>query len=290
VHAADKPRIALPSELPGYTRWEVARHHGDDSLWLIIDQGVYDVSPYLAKHPGGAPVLQAYAGQDVTEIFHGLTTHDAPAVRALLPRFRIGRVLPNAPGFDAKLYAVLCTLIRCHQSSRLQFEHTMEGSLGLKVFSDENAHMLLLAENLPVVFELLGGDGLLNLYQQPSARKVCADAQRLSRDMDFGGSLAPEDIGLAERRVRLLAEFDLGLSERLLSIAFDFAAEVATESDRTEQRHARLANALLHDLAAYFDSFALSASIAEGDARSHAARDGASAESPSSTGADRPLR
>jgi hypothetical protein len=108
--------------------------------------------------------------------------------------------------------------------------------------------------------------------------------------MDFSGSLAPEDIGLAERRLRLLAEFDLGLSERLLSIAFDFAAEVATESDRTEQRHARLANALLHDLAAYFDSFALAAGIPDGDARTHAARDGASAESTSSTGAGRPLR
>jgi hypothetical protein len=290
VHAADKPPIEVPPELPGYTRWEVARHHGDDSLWLVIDQGVYDVSPYLAKHPGGAPVLQAYAGQDVTEIFRGLTTHDAPAVRALLPRFRIGRVLPNASGFDARTYAVVCTLIRCHQSSRLQFEHAMGGSLGLKVFSDENAHMLLLEENLPAVFELLGADGLLNLYQQPSARKVCADAQRLSRDMDFSGSMSPEHIAVSERRLRLLAEFDLGLSERLLSIAFEFAAEAATESDSTEQRHTRLANALLHELAAYFDSFALAAGIADRDARTHAARDGASAEATSSTDAGRPLR
>jgi hypothetical protein len=289
AHAADKPQLALPAELPGYTRWEVARHHGDDSLWLIIDQGVYDVSSYLAKHPGGAPVLQAYAGQDVTEIFHGLTTHDAPSVRALLPHFRIGRVLPNAPAFDAKLYAVLCTLIRCHQSSRLQFEHPMGGSLGLKVFSDENAHMLLLEENLPAVFELLGADGLASLYQQPSARTVCADAQRLSRELDFSGSLSPEQIGLAERRLRLLAELDLGLSARLLAIGFDFAAEAATEPDGAD-RCSRLASALLRELAAYFDGFARSVGVRELGPRTDVAGAGGSTEPAFSSAAVRPPR
>jgi cytochrome b involved in lipid metabolism len=252
--------IAAAPELPGYSRFEVARHHGDDNLWLIIDQAVYDVSAYLAKHPGGAPVLQAYAGQDVTEIFNGLTTHDAPAVRALLQRFRIGRVLPNAPDFDPKLYAVLSTLIRCHQSSRLQFEHAMGGMLGLKLFSDENAHMLLLEENLPAVFELLDAHPLWEFYQQPSTRAVRADAQRFSAEIDFSGSLSPEQLGLAERRLRLLAELDLGLTARLLAIVFDFAAAPASELDGA-QRHSRLATALLRELAAYFETFALAAGI-----------------------------
>jgi hypothetical protein len=261
------PTVVNPAvpELPGYSRLEVARHHRDDSLWLIIGDAVYDVSAYLAKHPGGAPVLQAYAGQDVTEVFNGLTVHDAPAVRALLQRFRIGRVLPNPSGFDPTLHAVLSTLIRCHQSSRLQFEHQMGGVLGLKVLSDENAHMLLLEENLPAVLALLDAHGVQEWGQQPSARAVRADAQRYSREMDFSGSLSPEQLGLAERRLRLLADLDLGLTERLLSIAFEFAAAHAGDMDSGE-RHTRLATALLSELAAYFDAFALAAAIPQAPA------------------------
>jgi hypothetical protein len=262
THDARRPQVPAARELPGYTRWEVARHHADDSLWLVIDDGVYDVSAYLDKHPGGAPVLRAYAGQDVTEIFHGLVTHDAPSVRALLERFRIGRVLPDAADFDVTLYAVLCTLIRCHQSSRMQFEHAMGGVLGLKLFSDENAHMLLLEENLPAVFELLEMNGFREIVQQPSARAVRADAQRLSCEMDFAGTLSPEQVRLVERRSRLLAELDLGLTQRLLAVAFDTVAEPRERTASTEAARAqrsRLAAALGRELAAYFAGFALAA-------------------------------
>lgn len=258
---------SAPHELPGYTRLEVARHHRDDSLWLIIDGSVYDVSAYLSKHPGGAPVLKAYAGQDVTEIFHGLTTHDAPAVRTLLERFRIGRVLPDSATFDATLYAFLGTLIRCHQSSRLQFEHAMGEVLGLKLFSDENAHMLLLEENLPAAFELLEPRALQELYQQPAASAVRAEAQRLSSEMDFSGSLSPEQIRLAERRSELLAKWDLGLTERLLGLSMACAEEPLAATDLPEiaamhaARRARLAVALRHELALYFDTFALALNL-----------------------------
>lgn len=257
---ANRSRLRAPTELPGYTRFEVARHHTDDSLWLVIDDGVYDVSAYLAKHPGGAPVLRAYAGQDVTEIFHGLVTHDAAPVRVLLERYRVGRVLPDESEFDVTLYALICTLIRCHQSSRMQFEHAMGGVLGLKLFSDENAHMLLLEENLPAVFDLLEANCFREVVRQPNARTVRTDAQRLSSELDFAGSLSPQQIRLAECRSRLLAEFDLALTQRLLTVAFEFVAETTKRpslAQSARSRHASLAAVLASELAAYFDAFAL---------------------------------
>ena len=218
---ARRPEVAALLELPGYTRLDVARHHSDDSLWLVIDDGVYDVSAYLDKHPGGAPVLRAYAGQDVTDIFHGLVTHDAPSVRTLLERFRIGRVLPDAADFDATTYAVLCTLIRCHQSSRMQFEHAMGGVLGLKLFSDENAHMLLLEENLPAVFELLEMDAYREIVRSRTRVAVRADAQALVRN--GLRRLARSGTGSSGRApLAPLADLDLGLT----------AAPVASHSTR----------------------------------------------------------
>jgi cytochrome b involved in lipid metabolism len=42
---------------------------------MVIDDKVYDVSKFLAIHPGGSVVLRQVAGQDVTELFFGFFRH-----------------------------------------------------------------------------------------------------------------------------------------------------------------------------------------------------------------------
>ena len=42
---------------------------GQDDLWLTIDGGVYNMTNFLQKHPGG-PAPKIYAGKDASEIFH----------------------------------------------------------------------------------------------------------------------------------------------------------------------------------------------------------------------------
>ncbi|XP_003489545.1 cytochrome b5-like [Bombus impatiens] len=59
------------NELPRYSLKEVAKHDGknEGSLWIIINDMVYDVTDYKHKHPGGKELLEEYAGQDATRAF-----------------------------------------------------------------------------------------------------------------------------------------------------------------------------------------------------------------------------
>lgn len=51
------------------TEEEVAKHNTPDDLWLTIHDKVYDISEFLAEHPGGDQVLIDIAGQDGTVEF-----------------------------------------------------------------------------------------------------------------------------------------------------------------------------------------------------------------------------
>jgi cytochrome b involved in lipid metabolism len=242
---AEPRRVPAPPtirELPTFSRLEVARHFGDGDLWLILDDLVYDVSPYLEKHPGGMPILRAYAGQDATKVFWAQEFHDTPAVRALLARMLIGRV-GSEPALDDTFYEVLCALIRCHQSSRMQFEHSMEGNLGLKLASDENAHMLLLEENLPAIYESLVPGGWGEIASSPAAVAVRADAQRLGRELDFR-VVTPELVDAVTRRSTELRDADLTLIQRLLDAVHDGAA--------TREPHEGVAARMRRELMEYF--------------------------------------
>ncbi|KAL7276586.1 hypothetical protein RUND412_000428 [Rhizina undulata] len=46
---------------------EVAKHNSSNSCWVIIHNVVYDVTNFLADHPGGAKIILKYAGRDATE-------------------------------------------------------------------------------------------------------------------------------------------------------------------------------------------------------------------------------
>lgn len=91
-----------------YTREEVARHNTPQSLWVVIDSAVYDLTTFAGiqsalwalysvvvvmyvcvifrkmkklwkkvdLHPGGAAVLRDVAGQDATTAFYNLHRHE----------------------------------------------------------------------------------------------------------------------------------------------------------------------------------------------------------------------
>ena len=52
--------------LPTYTREEVAKHRKSTDCWIVVHGQVYDVTKWLARHPGGARLLMHYAGEDAT--------------------------------------------------------------------------------------------------------------------------------------------------------------------------------------------------------------------------------
>lgn len=54
------------------TRDEVQTHDNADDCWIIIHGKVYDVTKFLAEHPGGEKVILEYAGSDATDAFEDI--------------------------------------------------------------------------------------------------------------------------------------------------------------------------------------------------------------------------
>jgi Cytochrome b5-like Heme/Steroid binding domain len=77
-----KPTVTAPPVVPSeiikptkeettkesYTAAEVATHKNGLSCWLILDNKVYDVTTFIAKHPGGEAILRG-CGKDATQMF-----------------------------------------------------------------------------------------------------------------------------------------------------------------------------------------------------------------------------
>jgi predicted heme/steroid binding protein len=55
-----------------FTLAEVAKHNSEDSCWMAIGGKVYDVTTFIAAHPGGDIIMEG-AGIDATELFEGTT-------------------------------------------------------------------------------------------------------------------------------------------------------------------------------------------------------------------------
>lgn len=61
-----------PSTQPGtYTVAEVAKHNTGTDCWSVVNGNVYDLTPYVSSHPGGANVIKAICGKDGTAAFSG---------------------------------------------------------------------------------------------------------------------------------------------------------------------------------------------------------------------------
>lgn len=52
-----------------YSREEVSKHNNSKSCWIIINDGVYDITEFLSLHPGGKMILISIGGKDATESF-----------------------------------------------------------------------------------------------------------------------------------------------------------------------------------------------------------------------------
>ncbi|GAB2245286.1 hypothetical protein Droror1_Dr00000779 [Drosera rotundifolia] len=76
---------------------EVKRHNSSDSAWIIVHDHVYDCTPFLKDHPGGADSILINAGTDCTEEFDAI--HSAKAQK-LLDDYYIGELI-NSCGYTS---------------------------------------------------------------------------------------------------------------------------------------------------------------------------------------------
>ncbi|GAA5884410.1 hypothetical protein JCM6882_005239 [Rhodosporidiobolus microsporus] len=66
--AAVAPSAAAPVKPKILSMEEVAKHNSPESLWVVIDGKVWDISKIYKHHPGGQHVLDHFAGKDATKL------------------------------------------------------------------------------------------------------------------------------------------------------------------------------------------------------------------------------
>ncbi|KAI9817387.1 MAG: hypothetical protein M1832_004694 [Thelocarpon impressellum] len=52
-----------------FSQAEVSAHNKADSLWVVVDHDVYDLSKFQDEHPGGKKILQRVGGKDASKQF-----------------------------------------------------------------------------------------------------------------------------------------------------------------------------------------------------------------------------
>ena len=90
--ARSAPEAPAPAASPAaITLADVATHATADDCWSVVNGVVYDLTAWVAKHPGGAAAIESMCGQDATSAFssqHG----GQQAPEEALARFEIGRL------------------------------------------------------------------------------------------------------------------------------------------------------------------------------------------------------
>lgn len=99
------PAAPLSTSLPEISLQMVAEHDSHDDCWIIVYDRVYDVTLFLAEHPGGKDIILDYAGHDATLAFHG-TGHSRAAIQQM-SNYVIGELPPHERIFRTKYSQVL---------------------------------------------------------------------------------------------------------------------------------------------------------------------------------------
>lgn len=72
-----------------YTLEQVAEHGSAASCWSVINNNVYDLTQWIALHPGGQTAILKLCGTDGTSLYQGQHGSFPPAAEALA-KYQIG--------------------------------------------------------------------------------------------------------------------------------------------------------------------------------------------------------
>lgn len=86
VGGEDSSVVTLMEE---YTLAEVALHRDATSCWTIIEDSVYDLTPFITRHPGGAANILKICGRDGTSAYMGQHGGNGQP-RSMLANYHIG--------------------------------------------------------------------------------------------------------------------------------------------------------------------------------------------------------
>ncbi|KAJ3405098.1 hypothetical protein HDV05_006769, partial [Chytridiales sp. JEL 0842] len=86
------------SSLPLLTLEEVSKHSTEEDCWIVVRGLVYDCTPFMAEHPGGAGSIVLVGGTDCTEEFDAIHSQKA---QDMLEKYLIGRIGPPSSSSPA---------------------------------------------------------------------------------------------------------------------------------------------------------------------------------------------
>lgn len=88
IPAPEKKQSSIPKDsVQTFTAEEVAMHNTRKDCYCIVKGNVYDVSSYIAKHPGGSRTIVSRCGKEITGIFAEIHSNRA---WDLLSKYKIG--------------------------------------------------------------------------------------------------------------------------------------------------------------------------------------------------------
>ncbi|KAK9460701.1 acyl-CoA dehydrogenase/oxidase [Lipomyces oligophaga] len=82
--------LAVQSSNQSFSAEDVSKHGSEESLWVIIDENVFDLTKFQSEHPGGKKILKRVAGQDASKMFWKY--HNAAILKKYTPRLQIGYI------------------------------------------------------------------------------------------------------------------------------------------------------------------------------------------------------
>lgn len=83
----------LRKDLTTYTLEEVGKHdRKENRIWVTFGEGVYDITEFVDKHPGGPSKILMAAGGSIDSFWSIFANHNTPEIYSLLESMRIGNI------------------------------------------------------------------------------------------------------------------------------------------------------------------------------------------------------
>jgi nitrate reductase (NAD(P)H) len=149
---------------------QLREHEVEESPWFVVENQVYDGTPFLQAHPGGAQSIEAAAGQDVTEEFMAIHSETA---RAMMKDYHVGSLQEGSQSTSPTAEQADQGTNGDSSSAFLERRHWKNATLYSKTSLSRNARLLTFKldhENqqlgLPV------GQHVLMKLRDPATREV----------------------------------------------------------------------------------------------------------------------
>lgn len=100
--------VEKSSTLPVFSQEEVTKHRSlENGIWVTYKGGVYDITEFVAMHPGGDKILLAAGG--ALEPFWALyAVHNQEHVLEILSEYKVGHCLASFSMLTSFLFCVTC--------------------------------------------------------------------------------------------------------------------------------------------------------------------------------------